>query len=354
MEKIYEKAMKKCLKIALKSNGKNYPNPMVGAVLLDEKGVEISNGYHKMAGTNHAEVNCINNAPSNTDFSKTTLVVNLEPCSHFGKTPPCADLIVKKGIKRVVVGLVDPNEKVKGNGIKKLQENGVEVIYPFMEDECRDFNKIFIKNITQKKPYIAIKTAVTTDGKIGTDTGSSKWITGENSRQFVHKLRSNYTGILTSSSTVLADNPSLNVRYVKGKSPVRIIVDRNFKTDFTYNVYKNDGIRVILATNKNIDAPKHVEVIPFKDFDSFFKDLYKMGIYSLMVEAGSTFVSEIIKKNEADFLHYFMAPKIIGNGKSFVENIKINDINDAIKLKTNSISIFKDDILIDYEFTKNA
>jgi len=145
MQKIYEKAMKKCMKLALRAKGKNYPNPMVGAVLIDENGEEISCGYHKKAGDFHAEVNCISNAPKNTDFSKTTLIVNLEPCSHFGKTPPCADLIIEKGIKKVVIGLVDPNEKVQGKGIQKLQNAGVEVIYPFMEDECREFNKIFIK-----------------------------------------------------------------------------------------------------------------------------------------------------------------------------------------------------------------
>ena len=244
--KQFEKYMYQCFDLAKKGLGSVSPNPLVGCVVLDKNDEVISVGYHKKYGMAHAEVNCINSAPQNTDFSKTTLVVNLEPCSHFGKTPPCADLIIKKGIKKVVIGLVDPNEKVKGNGIKKLKDAGIEVIYPFMEMECTKLNKIFIKNITQKKPYIAIKTATTIDSKIASDTNSSKWITSNLARLEVQNLRTSYQAIMTGSGTILADNPKLNVRIKGKKSPTRIIFDPNNKASFDYDVFNNDGSFFIL------------------------------------------------------------------------------------------------------------
>ena len=292
-------------------------------------------------------MNCIKNAPKNTDFSKTTLFVNLEPCSHFGKTPPCADLIIEKGIGRVVVGMIDPNKKVMGEGIKKLKNAGIEVVTGILEDECRNLNKIFIKNQTKGKPYVAIKTATTLDSRIATNTLSSKWITGEKSRLEVQKIRSQFDAIMTGSGTVLIDNPQLNVRDIKGKSPIRIILDRSFKTNFNYNVFKNDGVRVILVTNEEIkDVPKNVEILKFKNFNKLFSDLYKMGICSILIEGGFGLVSQVIKNKEADELYQFIAPKILGCGKNFVEGFEIEDINKSLKTEILEIKKFPPDVLI--------
>ncbi len=344
----YEKYIKKCLRLALKGQGCGLPNPMVGAILIDENGREISSGYHKKYGEAHAEVNCLKGV--DCDFSKTTLFVSLEPCSHTGKTPPCVDLILKCGIKKVVVGMVDPNPKVAGRGIKKLENAGVDVIYPVLEKECENLNRVFIKNVTQKKAFVAIKTATTLDGKIATSENSSKWITSSAARLEAHKLRAFYNSIMVGSNTVLIDNPSLTIRDVKGKNPVRIVFDRSFKTNFDYKVYNNDGARVVLATNAKVKAPKHVEIIRFENFDKLFKTFYEMGIYSVMVEGGSGLNSAIIKAGEADYLHQFMAPKILGSGLDFVQGLDIGKIDDCLKLEILNIKKCLPDVLINLKF----
>ena len=247
--KIYEKYMKRCIKLAQKAAGNTSPNPMVGAIILDKNLNFVSEGYHKKYGEAHAEVNAINNAlKKGIDLSGGTIIVTLEPCSHYGKTPPCADLIIKSGIKTVVVGCLDPNPKVSGNGIKKCKDANLNVITNVLQKECEELNEIFFKNQTKKRPFITIKTATTLDGKIATKTGSSKWITGEKARKKVQKLRHQYDAILTSSSTIITDNPSLTCRLKNGKNPIRIILDTNLKTSPNSKVYTNDGTKVYIAT----------------------------------------------------------------------------------------------------------
>ena len=349
MDKKYQKFMKRCIALAKKANGKNMPNPFVGAVVYDEeKDLIISEGFHEQFGKSHAEVNAINNASGNTKGK--TLVVNLEPCSHFGKTPPCADLIIKSGFKKVVVGMLDPNPKVSGRGAEKLKKAGIEVIVGVLEDECKELNKVFIKNILSSKPYIMLKTATTLDGKIATETGKSKWITNELSRNYVQKLRSSYIAIMTGSGTILADNPRLNVRLKNKKSPIRIVFDPNNKLNFNYNVFNDDGIKVIWVNNSNVKPPKHVEKIPFTTFDDLFKKLYEMKIYSIMVEAGSGLNSALIK--EADEINQFISAKIFGSGKSFIEGLKTDEVEDCIKLKNIKIKRFEDNFLINGKIIK--
>ncbi len=350
-KKLYEKFIKKCLSLARKGHGFVLPNPMVGAILVDEKGKEISSGYHQKYGAAHAEANCLKDVEC--DFSKTTLFVNLEPCSHFGKTPPCVDLILKRGIKKVVIGMLDPNPKVAGRGIKRLQAAGVDVVYPVLEKECEDLNRVFIKNITQKRAFVAIKTAVTLDGKIATDTNSSKWITGACARREAHKLRACYDSVMVGSNTVLIDNPSLTTRNTKGKNPARIVFDRSHKTNFNHKVYNNDGTRVILVTNAKVSAPSYIEIVPFKNFDSLFKKFYEMGIYSVMIEGGSGLNSAVIEAGEADYIHQFIAPKILGSGLDFVKGLDIAQIDDCCKLEIVSIKKCLPDILINAKFLPN-
>ena len=233
---LYEKLMLKCLKIAKKGMGHVLPNPMVGAIVYDEAKKEIiSVGYHQKYGQAHAEVNAIKNANGNTKGK--TIIVNLEPCSHYGKTPPCADLIIESGFKKVVIAMSDPNKKATG-GIEKLMKAGIEVVCGVLEQEAKELNKVFIKNIIQKKPYIMLKTATTLDAKIALENGKSKWITNEKSRNFVQKLRSEYQAIMSATGTILADNPRLNTRLKGKKSPIRIIFDPNNKIPLDFNVFK--------------------------------------------------------------------------------------------------------------------
>ena len=334
---IYKKYMKRCLTLAKKAAGKTSPNPMVGAVILDKNLNFVSEGYHQKCGEAHAEVNAINAAKEkNIDIKGGIIIVNLEPCSHYGKTPPCADLIIKSGLKKVVVGCTDPNEKVAGNGIKKCQNAGLEVITGILEEECKKLNEIFFKNQLEKLPFITIKTATTIDGKIATKTGSSKWITGEKSRNFVQKLRNNYDAILTSSQTVIADDPSLTCRMKNGKNPIRIIVDSKLTTPASAKVYNNDGTRVIIATTlkDNKKYPTNVEILTVKksndkvDLKDLTQKLYDLGINSVLVEAGGKLNGALLKEKLADKLIHFTAPKLLADttAKSFAEGFDIENI----------------------------
>jgi len=350
--KIYKKLMQKCITLAKKAKGKNFPNPFVGAIVYDEeKDLIISSGYHKEYGRAHAEVNAINNAKGNTKGK--TIIVNLEPCSHFGKTPPCADLIIKSGFKKVVVGMIDVNPKVQNKGIKKLKDAGIEVATGVLEKECQELNKVFIKNILEKKPYIMLKSATTLDSKIANLNRESKWITNEKSRNEVQKLRSQYCAIMSASGTILKDNPKLNVRLKNKKSPTRIIFDPNNKIPLDFNVFNDDGVRTILINNAKLNLPEHIEQMNFNgNFDELFKELYKKEVYSIMVEAGCGFNSLLLKNKEVDEINHFIAPKIFGSGISFIDNIECNDINNCIKLENIKTKRFDDDILINAKILK--
>lgn len=360
--KIYEKYMKRCIKLAQKAAGKTSPNPMVGAVILDKNLNFVSEGYHKKCGEAHAEVNAINEAKSKgINIKNGTIIVSLEPCSHYGKTPPCADLIIENKLKTVVVGCLDPNPKVAGNGIKKCQNAGLTVITNVLQKDCEQLNEIFFKNQTQKRPFVTIKTATTLDGKIATKTGSSKWITGEKARKEVQKLRNQYDAILTSSSTVITDNPSLTCRMKKGKNPIRIIIDSNLKTNPNSNVYNDDGTPIYIATilKDNKKYPNNVKILTIKakngkvDLKELIKKLYELGICSIFIEAGGILNGEFLKEKLVDKLIHFSAPKIIGdiNAKPFIQGFDIKEIDDALKLKLNSIKQLNNDLMCEYSIT---
>ena len=355
----YEKLMKKCLVLAKQGEGKVSPNPLVGAIIFDDDFNIISKGCHAKYGENHAERNAILN--TNCNLKGKSLIVNLEPCSHYGKTPPCADLIIQRGIKKVIIGMIDPNPIVSGNGIKKLKQAGIEVLTGILEDECKILNEIFIKNQTQNLPFITIKTATTLDGKIATKTGNSKWITDEFSRNEVQKLRNKYDAILTSSSTVLIDNPSLTCRLKNGKNPIRIIIDTNLKTSPEANVYKNDGTKVIIITTenrKNHDNIKYIQC-PSKnsmiDLAQAVKLLYNEGIKSILVEAGAKLNNAFIQENIADKLIQFIAPKILSDNTafSFSEGCSRKNILECNDLKLLSTKKLKSDIMVVGYFCKN-
>lgn len=364
MQKLYEKYMKKCIELAKRGEGLVSPNPLVGAVVLDKYGQVAGYGWHQKYGEAHAEVNAINMAKANgVDINGGTIIVSLEPCSHFGKTPPCADLIINEGLKKVVIGCVDPNPKVAGNGIKKIQNAGIEVVTGVLEKECLYLNEIFIKNQVEKMPFVAIKTATTMDGKIATKTGVSKWITSEKARSEVQKLRNKFDAILTGSGTVLADNPSLTCRMKNGRNPIRVIVDSKGKTPSDSKVFNEDGTKVFLAVLENVDLkkyPENVQVLKCSacenkiDLKFLVNELYKQGVRSILVEAGGVLNGEFLKQNLVDKLYQFVAPKILGdeNGKNFVEGFSIIDINRSMMLEIVKVKTFAPDILVEAKFLK--
>mgnify|MGYP004641561751 FL=1 len=340
----YENYMKKCIELAKNGEGQTSPNPMVGCVVLDKNENEISTGYHHKYGDNHAERDALLKL-HNGEEKGGTLIVNLEPCSHHGKTPPCADLIIERGLKKVVIGMQDVNPIVAGNGINKLQKAGIEVISGIMEEECKKLNEIFIKNMTQNKCFIAIKTATTLDGKIATSNGSSKWITSSAAREKVKEIRNCYDAIMTTSSTILADNPTMLHRK-------KIILDRKLKTNLEAPIYKNGEIYLFNETLDMFEGGVNFIKTPVKanklDLEFVFERAYELGIKSILIESGGILNGSALKY--ADKIYHFIAPKITGDNSSLscFNFQKINDINNSLNFKIESIEHFEPDILLTY------
>lgn len=340
----YENYMKKCIELAKNGEGQTSPNPMVGCVVLDKNENEISTGYHHKYGDNHAERDALLKL-HNGEEKGGTLIVNLEPCSHHGKTPPCADLIIERGLKKVVIGMQDVNPIVAGNGINKLQKAGIEVISGIMEEECKKLNEIFIKNMTQNKCFIAIKTATTLDGKIATSNGSSKWITSSTAREKVKEIRNCYDAIMTTSSTILADNPTMLHRK-------KIILDRRLKTNLEAPIYKNGEIYLFNETldmfEGGINFIKTPVIANKLDLEFVFERAYELGIKSILIESGGILNGSALKYT--DKIYHFIAPKITGDNSSLscFNFQKINDINNSLNFKIESIEHFEPDILLTY------
>lgn len=340
----YENYMKKCIELAKNGEGQTSPNPMVGCVVLDKNENEISTGYHHKYGDNHAERDALLKL-HNGEEKGGTLIVNLEPCSHHGKTPPCADLIIERGLKKVVIGMQDVNPIVAGNGINKLQKAGIEIISGIMEEECKKLNEIFIKNMTQNKCFIAIKTATTLDGKIATSNGSSKWITSSAAREKVKEIRNCYDAIMTTSSTILADNPTMLHRK-------KIILDRRLKTNLEAPIYKNGEIYLFNETLDMFEGGVNFIKTPVKanklDLEFVFDRAYELGIKSILIESGGILNGSALKYT--DKIYHFIAPKITGDNSSLscFNFQKINDINNSLNFEIESIEHFEPDILLTY------
>lgn len=343
--KQYDLLMKKCIELAKQAQGETSPNPLVGCIILNDIGEIISTGYHKKYGENHAERDALLKLD---DAKNCTLIVNLEPCSHYGKTPPCADLIIEKGVKRVVYGMKDVNPIVAGNGLKKLIDAGIEVIGPILEDECRKLNEIFIKNQVEHKTFVALKTATTIDGKIATSTNDSKWITSDFAREEVRNIRKRYDAILTSSSTILADNPTMEHK-------CKVILDRKLKTNSQMTIYKQGKIFVFHSlknqsslSNNNLQYIYTPIVNNKLDIEFILEELYKRGIMSVLIEAGGKLNGSFLPY--IDRLYHFVAPKILGdnNGKSCFYGKEVEKISNCTNLNFESVELFPPDILVNY------
>jgi len=356
------KYMERALELAKKGWGFVNPNPMVGAVIVKD-GRIIGEGYHRYYGGDHAEVEAINSAKEPVEGS--TIYVNLEPCCHYGKKPPCVEAIIAAGIKKVVISMLDPNPLVSGKGVEILRENGIEVITGVLEDKARKLNEIFVKYITTKIPFCLLKTAMSLDGKIATKFADSKWITNEEARAYVHYLRQGYSGIMVGINTIFVDNPQLTVRIpgFKGKNPIRIIVDSKCRIPLDAFVVKDGkNTKTIIATTEKGDKERikvleemGIEVIITPeaegkvDLKYLVKELGKKNIDSILLEGGGSLNYSAIKDGIVDKVNFFIAPKLIGGSMAStpVEGEGVSLVKDAFPIKDISIIRFGDDIMVE-------
>ncbi len=328
-----DKYISRCIDLAKNGNGLVAPNPMVGCVIV-HGGEIIGEGYHKEFGAPHAEVNAINAVSDNGLLKDSVLYVNLEPCSHHGKTPPCADLIIKMKIPKVVIGMKDPFAEVAGKGIQKLKDAGIEVISGVMEDECRELNKRFITFHEKKRPYIILKWAQTKDGFIGKNCKTPSeykptWITSENLKNLVHKWRTEEQSIMVGTNTALLDNPQLNAREWEGSSPIRIALDKNLRLPETLHIFDGSVPTIIFTSSKKVN--KSIKNTEFVEID-FNRDialqvcdvLFEKKIQSLFIEGGTMLLQTFIDSGIWD------EARIFTGNKEFREGVKAPEIKGKI------------------------
>lgn len=354
-----EKYMRLAMQLAGNAIGRTSPNPLVGAVIVKDNRV-VGCGWHRKAGTPHAEVHALNQAGELAQGAD--VYVTLEPCAHYGKTPPCAKALVEAKVKNVYGGLLDVNPKVAGKGFKILEDAGIHVEYGFLQDELRKQNEVFFKWIEHKKPFVVLKAAMTLDGKIATATGQSKWITNETSRAYGYKLRDIYDGIMVGINTVIEDNPMLTARVDGGKNPIRIVVDSSLKIDINANVVQDKSAKTIIATTDKADKDKilklqaqDVDVIVVDkdkndkvDIEKLLDIFGQQNICSILVEGGATLSGSFVAKKLVDKVYFFIAPKIVGGkeAKTPVAGTGILNLQEALALKDIQIEKLEEDILI--------
>lgn len=351
-------AMRRVIELAMRGNGHVSPNPRVGALII-ENGEMIAEGWHEEYGGPHAEVVAIKNA-GRESFEGCTLYVNLEPCSHHGKTPPCADLIIEKKFSKVVVGMIDPNPEVSGTGIQKLEDAGIEVVLGVLEEECKWINRFFVKHICTGLPYVMLKFGQSIDGCIATDRGESKWITCEESRRRVHILRTEVDAVVIGKKTALSDNPHLTVRDIDGRNPKRIVFDTDLTLPLSLNVFKENtrDNTYICCNTKAISTRKAdnlrlagLNLVPVDvneqgslNIPSALYAFTELGISSIMVEGGAGILSSFAKSKMIDEMHVFIAPMIIGNGIHSFRNHEIARLSESQHFKIRAVSKSGDDI----------
>ena len=358
MIKVNEKYMKYALTLARKGVGKVNPNPLVGAVLV-KSGKIIGEGYHEFYGGAHAEINALKSARESVDGA--TLYVTLEPCAHYGKTPPCVEAIIKNKIAQVVIGSLDPNPLVSGKGILRLKEAGVQVVTGVLEEECKKLNEVFVKYIIQKEPFVVLKSAMSLDGKIATVTGESKWITGEAARYGVHQLRNTFLGIMVGVETVIKDDPQLTCRIMNGRNPIIIVVDSRLRIPMTSKILTGES-KVIVATTRQAEQSKvsqlrelGISVLVLEshkgrvDLKQLMKQLGKLEIDSILLEGGASLNESALKAGIVDKVQFYIAPKIIGGekAKTPIGGEGIKHLEDAIQIKDLKMQVGGEDIILE-------
>ncbi|MDD4908263.1 MAG: bifunctional diaminohydroxyphosphoribosylaminopyrimidine deaminase/5-amino-6-(5-phosphoribosylamino)uracil reductase RibD [Candidatus Omnitrophica bacterium] len=359
MKKSHEYYMNLAVRLALKGSGATAPNPMVGALIV-KNGRIVGRGYHEKAGSPHAEIAALDEAGK--DARGASLYVSLEPCAHFGKTPPCVDKIIRSGIKEVVIGMIDPNPLNNGRGCKILKEHRIKVTAGVMEEKLRKLNESFIKYITKKLPFVTVKVAQSLDGKIATNTGDSKWITSDRSRVYAHRIRQRYDAIMVGVNTVLRDDPRLDAWFSQ-RSPVKVIVDSQLSTPCGSNVFSRDNPVIIVTLsaaagqeteNRKILSQK-AKILEVKEksgqinLRDMFKKLARLGITNILVEGGGTLIGALFDEGFVDKVLFFISPKIIG-GKEAISSVMgrgITRLESAHKLKDVKLRRLGEDFLIE-------
>lgn len=355
------KYMRRCLELAGKGTSNVSPNPRVGAVVVSG-GRIIGEGYHERFGGPHAEVNALRDLQAE-DLREAALYVSLEPCCFQGKTPACSDLILSMKIPRVVIGMTDPNPRVDGCGIGALREAGVEVKVGVLEKKCRELNRGYIKHITTGMPEVILKTANTLDGRIGTASGDSRWITGKTARTYTHSLRAKCDAILVGVNTVLADDPMLNVRHVEGRNPLRVIIDSKLRTPLKAKVVQDqETVPTIIYTGDNVSDEGvreylslgcRVEKVSFDQggylsLAQILKHLGGLGVSSLLVEGGAAVFTSFLQQKLADRLITVVAPKIIGaEGIPAIGELDISRMAEVERWKFKRVKKLGRDVMLD-------
>lgn len=307
--------MQRALELAQLGLGAVSPNPMVGCVIVHKDKI-IGEGWHQKFGGPHAEVNAINDVKDQPLLPESTVYVSLEPCSHFGKTPPCADLLIKHQVKKVVIGQLDVNPLVKGKGLQKLDEAGIQVEYGVLENEGKILNKRFFIAMEKRRPYIILKWAETADGFIARKNFDSKWISSDHSRKLVHKWRSEEDAVLVGTNTAHYDNPKLNVRDWSGKDPVRVVIDKSLRLTLDLHLF-DKSIATICYNLEKDSEEKNLTLVKLKEenfLPTLISDLFKRNIYSLFVEGGTAIINELIKNRVWDEARVFKSDQIFGEG----------------------------------------
>lgn len=359
--------MQEALDLAEMGKGYVSPNPMVGCVIVSEEGVRIGEGYHRKYGEAHAEVNAVKSVTETDMLKNATVYVTLEPCSHHGKTPPCAPMLAGLPIKRVVIGHQDPNKKVDGKGISIIREKGIEVKVGVLEKECEALNEFFIHHQIFGRPFITLKIAQTLDGFLAAADGDSKWISGKKSRTLVHKWRTEYDAVLVGRTTAMQDNPTLTVRHVSGRQPKRVVLDGPYELPRELNLFSDrfEEKTIRVTWNREASATDADPMLKMMQTNYFrgeiiqaekvnghlnllqvFKELGSRGITSVLVEGGQQLSSALIKQRLVDKVECFIAPKLLGSGTRSLSNLGVNHMSEIVNLRDVSWKQVGDDLLL--------
>jgi diaminohydroxyphosphoribosylaminopyrimidine deaminase / 5-amino-6-(5-phosphoribosylamino)uracil reductase len=345
--------MQQCLQLAQRAAGKTSPNPLVGAVVVKD-GVVIGSGFHPGVGQPHAEVFALQDAK---DARGATVYVNLEPCSHYGKTPPCAEALIKAQVAKVVTGMVDPNPRVAGSGIQKLRSAGIEVVVGVEEAACRKLNEAFVHRMLHQQAFGILKYAMTLDGKIATTTGHSAWVTNPASRHLVHQLRSTCDAVIVGGNTVRQDNPSLTTHGTTEHNPLRVVMSRSLNLPTDCNLWRDNLAETLIFTENSDPAQqqqllsKQTNIITIAALTPkiVMEHLYQRGISKVLWECGGTLAAKAIADGTVQKVMAFIAPKIIGgtDAPSPVGNLGLTSMTDALQLKNIEVKEIDSDILIE-------
>jgi len=347
------KYMKMAIELAKNGLRETSPNPLVGCVIV-KNGRIIAEGWHHKYGFDHAEVDAVKNATKSIEGA--SVYVTLEPCSHYGKTPPCANMLAKYKPKEVIVAMGDPNPKVNGKGIEILKKAGISVRMPLLEAEARELNRGFLSRIERGRPWVTLKSAISLDGCVALKNGQSKWITGEVSRIVAQSMRAANDALITGVGTVLADDPMFTVRDVEGRTPLRIVLDRSLRTPLDAKLWCGEPLMFFTDEGTADERIKMFEAQGAKvvktDFNSpaqianILSILGKNGINYLMLEAGPRLVSSFLRAKAVDEVNLFVAPKMLGNGLSFTGELNFSSLDETLKLSIMSVTACGEDLLI--------